>query len=466
MDITFYGATESVTGSCHIVRCNGHTVLLDCGLIQGSRKADKLNREDFPFSAKDIDAVVLSHGHIDHSGRLPLLCKRGYRGEIHTQNASADLIDILLKDSARIQEYDSDWYNRKRRKDGEPLREPLYRSQDAERVLKQVRGHRYGESFNLLPGIDIRFLDAGHILGSAIVELQLQEGEHKRVVVFSGDIGQYDTPIINDPSSVAQADMIIMESTYGNRHHRDRQSTIDELGEIIEKAHSDGGNILIPAFAIGRSQELLYHMGMQYEAWQLDNWQVFLDSPMAIEASRVYWDYPQLYDNETTRLRKGILDMPRLSNLNFSRSVEDSKAIANYKHGAIVIAGSGMCTGGRIMHHLRNHIPNPRTHVIICGYQSPGTLGGRLVNGEEEVKIHGKWVENRAQTHTVGGLSAHGDQADLMRWLNGFNGKPPIYLVHGNTGAKTGLRDHLRHEHDWPASIAQDAQVVDLISGL
>ncbi|MEM7375916.1 MAG: MBL fold metallo-hydrolase [Pseudomonadota bacterium] len=465
MDMTFYGATESVTGSCHILRCNGHTVLLDCGLIQGSRKADALNRDPFPFDAAAVDAVVLSHGHIDHSGRLPLLHKRGFRGTIHTQNASADLIEILLKDSARLQEYDADRYNRKRRKDGEPPREPLYRPADVDTLLDRVVGHRYGERFEVLPGISARLLDAGHILGSAIVELQLNENGVSRTLVFSGDIGQHDTPIINDPTLVAHADAIIMESTYGNRHHRDREDTIRELGDIVAAAHRDGGNILIPAFAIGRSQELLYHLGTHYDAWGLSSWQVFLDSPMAIEASKVYWDYPQLYDDETTRLRKGIHDMPRLQNLHFSRSVEDSKSIAGYTRGAIVIAGSGMCTGGRILHHLKNNLGNPRTHVVICGYQSPGTLGGRLVNGEDQVKIHGRWIDNRATVHTVGGLSAHGDQADLMRWLRGFRSTPPVYVVHGNDRAKQGLVDHLNDVHGWPAEVAREAQTVDL-SGL
>ena len=464
MEITFYGATESVTGSCHIVRCNGHTVLLDCGLIQGSRKADKLNREDFPFQAAEVDAVVLSHGHIDHSGRLPLLLKRGFDGPIHTQNASADLIEILLQDSARLQESDAEWYNRKRRKDGEPARKPLYRSRDVDRLLSRVKGYRYGERFTVLPGIDARLLDAGHILGSSIVELTLQEDGQSRTLVFSGDIGQHDTPIINDPVHVQHADAIIMESTYGNRHHRPRENTIEELGEIVAAAHRAGGNILIPAFAIGRSQELLYHLGTHYNEWGLSNWQVFLDSPMAIEASQVYWDYPQLYDDETTRLRKGIHDMPRLSNLHFSRSVDDSKSIAKYKHGAIIIAGSGMCTGGRILHHLKNNLANPRTHVIICGYQSPGTLGGRLVNQEESVKIHGQWIDNRATVHTVGGLSAHGDQADLMRWLSGFDAKPPIYVVHGNDKAKTGLVEHLNTQN-WPAEVAREAQTISLTKG-
>lgn len=461
MDITFYGATESVTGSCHILRCNGHTILLDCGLIQGSRKASTRNREPFPFDAAAVDAVVLSHGHIDHSGRLPLVKKRGFNGLIHTHNASADLIEILLKDSAKLQESDAKWYNRKRRKPGEPAREPLYRSADVDALLPSVIGHRYGERFSVSPGIDVRMVDAGHILGSSIIELTLTENNLKRTLIFSGDIGQHGTPIINDPVRLPHADTIIMESTYGDRLHRARSDTIQELGEIIDAAHRDGGNILIPAFAIGRSQELLYHLGKHYTEWGLSNWSVFLDSPMAIEASQVYWDYPHLYDEETTRLRKRIHEMPRLQNLHFSLSVDDSKAIAQYKKGAIIIAGSGMCTGGRILHHLKNNLANPKTHIIICGYQSPGSLGERLVNREESVKIHGEWVENHAKIHTVGGLSAHGDQADLTRWLSGFESKAPVYVVHGNENAKHSLVEHLT-EQAWQAEVAREAQTITL----
>jgi len=462
MDIEFFGATERVTGSCHILRCNGHTVLLDCGLIQGSRQADELNRQSFPFDCANIDAVILSHGHIDHSGRLPLLMNRGYKGEIHCQNATLDLVEVLLKDSARLQQQDADFYNRKRKKKGEEARTPLYTEGDAKSVFRALRGHKYRESFEILPGIEVCLYNAGHILGSAIVELKLTEGDKKRTLVFSGDIGQYDTPIINDPYPIEHADLLLMESTYGNRVHRKRENTVKEIGEILQTAASEGGNVLIPAFSIGRSQELLYLLGENFVNWNMKEWQVYLDSPMAITASKIYWDYPQLYDEEATKFRRDLLEMPTLNNLRLTQSVDESKAIAKHKGGAIVIAGSGMCTGGRIMHHLKNNLENPKAHVIICGYQSPGTLGGRLVHGEEDIRIHGKWFKNRAQVHTVGGLSAHGDQNDLSRWMSGFKNKPKLYVVHGNEDGKAGLIKLAKEKFSWHGEMAKPGQHVEI----
>ncbi len=462
MEIEFFGATDRVTGSCHILRCNGYTVVLDCGLIQGARNSAELNRQDFPFESDQVDAVILSHGHIDHSGRLPLLVGRGYTGDIHCQNATVDIVDVLLKDSAQLQLQDADYYNRKRRKPGEPAREPLYTEQDANRALKSLRGHAYNTPFQLFPGIQVCFYNAGHILGSAIVELKLQEGDLTRTLVFSGDIGQYDTPIINDPFPVPHADVLLLESTYGHRAHRPREDTVQEIGEIIARAKDEGGNVLIPAFSIGRSQELLYTLGENFKEWTLAEWRVYLDSPMAISASKIYWDYPQLYDEQATKFRKDLLDMPTLSNLRLTRSVDESKAIAHYEGNAIIIAGSGMCSGGRILHHLKNNIEYTRNHVIICGYQSPGTLGGRLVRGEEEVRIHGRWFKNQATIHTVGGLSAHGDKNDLSRWLKGFKNNPRVFAVHGNDEAKRGLLELAKREFGWEADIAQEGQIVDL----
>ncbi len=462
MDIEFYGATDRVTGSCHLLRCNGHTVLLDCGLIQGSRASAELNRESFPFDAEKIDAVVLSHGHIDHSGRLPLLVSRGYRGDIHCQHATKDLVEILLKDSARLQQQDADYYNRKRKKKDESPRLPLYTEEHANGVFTGLKGHNYKNAFELLPGIEVCFYNAGHILGSAIVEIKLTEGDRQRTLVFSGDIGQYDTPIINDPYPIPHADLLLMESTYGNRIHRKREETVKELGEILAASAKDGGNVLIPAFSIGRSQELLYLLGEHYVDWDMENWQVYLDSPMAIAASKVYWDHPNLYDKEATKFRRDLLDMPTLKNLRLTTSVDESKAIARHKGGAIVIAGSGMCNGGRILHHLKNNLENANSHVIICGYQSPGTLGGRLVRGEEDIKIHGKWLKNNAKIHTVGGLSAHGDQVDLKRWMSGFKNKPELYVVHGNDDGKKGLLELARSSFNWEGNLAVAGQRVKI----
>lgn len=463
MEIEFFGATDRITGSCHIVRCNGHTVLLDCGLIQGSRDAAELNRLPFPFDSKKLSAVVLSHGHIDHSGRLPLLMSRGYSGKIHCHNATVDITEILLKDSARLQQQDADYYNRNRKKTYEKPREALYGEEDANSVRDALYGHAYGESFELVPGIDICFYNAGHILGSAIVELKLKEGNRCRTVVFSGDLGQYNTPIINDPCPIPHADVLLMESTYGNRLHRERSKTIEEIGEIIFQAKKNGGNILIPAFAIGRSQELLYLLGQHYAEWGLESWQVYLDSPMAINASKVYWNYPHLYDPQATKFRRDILEMPTLKNLRLTRYVVESKAIAKHKGNAIIIAGSGMCNGGRILHHLKNNVESPSNHVIICGYQSPGTLGGRLVHGEEKIKIHGKWYKNQAQIHTVGGLSAHGDKEDLARWMAGFDNRPHLYAVHGNPAGKDALLKMAQEEFDWQTSPAIAGQTVEIV---
>lgn len=446
MHIEFYGATSGVTGSCHIVRANGHTILLDCGLIQGRRKEMERNARPFPFAPDEIDAVVLSHGHIDHSGRVPLLVKQGYQGPIYAQNATVDLCDILLQDSAHLHEKDAEYENRWRARKNKPPVEPLYTGDDAQAALTNLVGLRYRERREILPGIDIRFQDAGHILGSCSVELWLAEDGRQVKVVFSGDLGQYDTPILNDPAEIEHADHVIVESTYGNRRHRDRQATIDEIGEIIRDAAHHRGNLLIPAFSIGRTQELLYYLGKHFDDWELDRWHVFLDSPMAIRASKVYWDYPQLYDEEATKLRRKVHEMPHLQNLRLTPTPQESMAINQIKSGAIIISASGMCTGGRIVHHLKHNISRSGSHVMIVGYQAPGTLGRALVDRKPTVKIHGKVYQVRAQIHTVGGLSAHADADDLRRWIGNFTNNPHVHVVHGDSEPKQAFRELLANE--------------------
>ena len=453
MHIEFYGATSGVTGSCHILRANGQTILLDCGLIQGRREETEKNRKPFPFSPEEISAVVLSHGHIDHSGRIPLLVKQGYQGPIYAQNATADLCDILLQDSAYLQEKDAQYENKWRQKKKKPLIEPLYTVDDARIALANVVGLRYREKKEILPGVHIRYQDAGHILGSCNVEIWLDENGKQRKVVFSGDLGQYDTPILNDPSVVEEADHLIVESTYGNRLHRDRQATIDEIGEIISVAAHNKGNLLIPAFSIGRTQEILYYLGKYYDQWELDRWHVFLDSPMAIRASKVYWEYPHLYDEEATKLRKRVNEMPHLQNLRLTPSPQESMAINQIKSGAIIISASGMLTGGRIVHHLKNNISRRGAHVMIVGYQANGTKGRALVDGKPSIKIHGKEYPVKATIHTVGGLSAHADANDLTRWVRNFKTNPHVHVVHGETEAKQAFRDRLESELHLQASV-------------
>jgi metallo-beta-lactamase family protein len=456
VELEFFGAAGEVTGSCHILRANGRQLLLDCGLIQGGRDAPRRNRLPFPFDAASIDAVVLSHAHIDHCGRLPLLVKRGFAGPVHTNPACAELLPILLRDSAKLAVAEAERANRHGGSET-----PLYELDDVEALLARVRTLPYDLEREVLPGIVVRVRDAGHIMGSSSVELRVTEGATTRTIVFSGDLGQYDTPILHDPWKFTAADLVLMESTYGDRRHRGRDDTERELGAILAQAERDGGNVLVPAFAIGRSQELLYLLAKHYAEWRIARWKIFLDSPMAIAASRVYWRHPDRFDEEASRLREGFRGLPPLPNLVLSESADESRAINQVRGGAIVIAGSGMANGGRILHHLRHNLPRPECHVLIVGFQAPGTLGRDLVDRRPEVRIHGRPVPVAAQIHTLGGLSAHGDQADLLRWYDSFTPRPPVYLVHGEIAAAEALAGKLR-ERGTTATVARPGSKIDL----
>ncbi len=462
MKLQFYGAAREVTGSCHVLEIGGSRVLLDCGMIQGGRDADARNADPFPFEASQVDAVVLSHAHIDHSGRLPLLARRGFRGAIHTQNATVDLAGILLRDSANIAASQTRRENRYRERRGEALVEPLYEAADAERALKLMRGHRYGAWVEVVEGVRVRFLDAGHILGSAVVEVLVSEAGIERRLVFSGDLGQYDSPILRDAESPERADIVLMESTYGDRRHKDRQRSLEELGQMLRDADHERCNIVVPAFAVGRSQELLYQLGKHFDEWDVGRWHIFLDSPLAIEASHIYWDYPHLYDGEATRLHKGVNEMPPLPNLHFTRTADESRVINRLDAGAIIIAGSGMCNGGRILHHLKNNLENRHAKVLFTGYQPPGSLGRRIIDGAGEVSIHGRRLEVRAEVHTIGGLSAHGDNGDLLQWYRKIGGRPPVYLVHGDEDAMQALKFKLAAEAGAQAFVPNAGDEIDL----
>lgn len=462
MQLTFFGAAGEVTGSCHILTVAGRRLLLDCGMIQGGASPELRNRADFPFDAARVDAVILSHAHIDHSGRLPLLRNRGFRGPIYTNPACRDLVRILLADSATMQERDAERANRRREKSGgQGHATPLYTLEDALDVLQQVRTVRYGMPVEVLPGVEVTFRDAGHILGSASVWLTLREGDLVRRLTFSGDIGQYDTPILRDPEPGPATDLVLMESTYGARAHRDRAATLDEFGRILRDAKRDGGNVLIPAFAVGRSQEILYELAMHYDAWELADWRVFLDSPMAIEATAVYWQHEELFDAEAREWRARERALPALPNLTLCRTADESMAINRLSSGALVIAGSGMCTGGRIVHHLKHNLARRECDVIFNGFQAEGTLGRAIVDGRETVRIHGSPVKVAARVHTLGGFSAHGDQQDLLRWYGAIPGQPPVWLVHGEASASEGLRDALRRQGS-RAEVAAPGITLDL----
>ncbi len=456
MKLTFYGAAGEVTGSCHVLEVGGRRVLLDCGLIQGSRRDEARNRDPFPFEAQSIDAVVLSHAHLDHCGRLPLLVRRGFRGPVHAQRASCELVAILLADAARLEERDAEYLSRKL---GKKIK-PLFTFDDGREVVASLQRQGYGKPFEVVPGVTVTYRDAGHIIGSCVVEVRCTEGGVTKTLVFSGDLGQYDSPILRDPESPASADAVLMECTYGDRGHRDRSATIEEMGQILAKA--EDGNILIPAFAIGRSQEVLYQLGKHYDEWGLGRFRVFLDSPMAIEATEVYWRHRQLYDEEARALSEAHEKSPLLPNLHMSRDTEESMAINRIRSGAIIIAGSGMCNGGRIVHHLRHNLPHENTQVMILGYQAYGSLGRRLVDGQESVRIFGQDVVVRAQVHTLGGLSAHGDQDDLARWYEGIGDRPPVWLVHGESDARDAFATYLEGRSGATVNTPASGEVLEL----
>jgi metallo-beta-lactamase family protein len=446
MEIEFLGATREVTGSCFLVRVGDQQLLVDCGLIQGSRQHERHNSDAFAFDPVQIDAVVLTHAHIDHSGRLPLLVKRGYRGPVYTHTATVDLCAIMLEDAGYLNEREVEWENRKRARKGlEPL-EPLYTREEARASHRHFKALEFGQPQQVLPGVRLTLRDAGHILGSAIAELDLEEQGHRRKVVFSGDLGHHGAPILRDPEHVPKADLVVMESTYGDRLHRDWEATCEEMGGVLSSAHAGKGNILIPAFTVGRTQELLYIFNRHYEEWGVGDWRIFLDSPMGIEATEIYDRHSRVYDlssRDFVREHGTLFDLP---NLQMTQRAEESMQINTVHSGAIIIAGSGMCTGGRIKHHLKHNIWRRDAHVMIVGFQARGTLGRALVDGATHIRLWGETMKVQASVHTVGGLSAHADQQGLLDWYGQIQGHPPVALVHGEPGSMDVLARLLQRE--------------------
>lgn len=457
MRVHFQGAAGEVTGSMHLVEAAGRRILLDCGMIQGGREMEARNFEPFPFDPASIDALVVSHAHIDHIGRIPRLVWQGFRGPVFIQAAGADLLPVMLLDAASLAESDAERENRKRRP-GEPEAMPLFTREDVHDVLDLVRPLRYGARTAIAPGVEIAFRDAGHILGSSIVELWA-EG---RKLVYSGDLGPHGTPILRDPEPVRDADLVLMESTYGDRNHRDRLDTIHEFGDLLEQAWNARGKVLIPAFAVGRSQELLYWFARYWDEWQLSRWRIFLDSPMAAKVVAVYDRHRTLFDEEAREVWKRRPNPFTLPNLHLTDSTEASMAINRIENGAIVIAGSGMANGGRILHHFRHNIERRATHVVFVGYQAEGTLGRRLVDGASTVRIHGEEYRVNAQVHTIGGLSAHTDQSGLLAWYGHFEGNPPVVLVHGEDRAREPLARELRRRGAGEVTLARPGTAVEV----
>ena len=433
MQISFHGAARNVTGSCHLVECAGKRILIDCGLYQGSRSLDEENTDGFGFEPSSIDFLILTHAHLDHCGRIPLLAKRGFSGRILCTSATRELAKLVMLDSAKIQEEDAKYQNYKaaiRKNPGKPV-EPLYTTMDALNALDFfVDIARWEKPHQLAPGIAVTFYDAGHILGSACVLLELEENGQKRRVLFSGDLGSDGRAILPDPADPPQVDTVIMETTYGNREHKDLNNSIAELYEAINTTIAGHGNALIPSFALERSQEILYYLREGVEKGALPkNLRVYLDSPMAISATEIFRRHPEGFDEETWQVLMSGRDPFALPGLHFTRDTADSIALKNMD-GVVIIAGSGMATGGRIRHHLRNNLWKPEAAVIFVGFAAQGTLARTIIDGAEEVRIFQEEIAVNASIYTINGFSAHADQRELLAW-HGKTGAKRTFLVHG-----------------------------------
>jgi len=463
--ISFLGAAREVTGSCYLIETGGVRFLVDCGMFQGGREAPARNRDPFAFDPKSIDFVLLTHAHIDHSGLLPKLTKAGFTGKILTTDATADLLGVMLPDSAHIQEMDARRHWRKPAHGKSRASDPIYTTGDVRQCLRQVQAISYDAMLDPHAKVRCRFRDAGHILGSAIIEVWVSDdnGDTSKIV-FSGDLGQPGRPILRDPTPIPDADILLIESTYGNREHKDQSATIDEMIEIVDRTrHGDGGNIIVPAFAVGRTQEVLYHLHRLTREGRLRDPMIFVDSPMATEATRITRQHLELFDEQAKELagwHKVGADLPYLK---FTASVDESKALNQISSGAIIISASGMCDAGRIRHHLRQNLPRSESVVMITGFQAKGTLGRRLVEGARHVRLFGEDIPVRAAIHTVNGLSAHADRKALMAWAAGFRAPPRrTFVVHGEEAAATAFAEALRANNGWAVTVPEPGDSVCL----
>ena len=454
--ITFHGAARTVTGSQHLLNVNGFQILLDCGFFQGSRAESMKRNQNLPFDAAAVDVMVLSHAHIDHSANIPNLVKSGFTGDIICTSATRDLCTIMLRDSAKIQENDIEYMNRKRERQKLPPLEPIYTMQDAVNSLKNFVGINYERPLRLAPGISVTFYDAGHILGSALVAIDITEesGEPPQRIVFSGDLGRPNRPILNDPVALDKADVLIMESTYGDREHPDSGDIDAELRKVILDTYKRGGKLIVPAFAVGRTQELVYRMNRMIERGDLPaDLEAYVDSPLAIDATGIYRMHPEAYDTEAAEMliTDSDHDVFGFNRLRYTRAVEESKALNYLRNPAIIISASGMAESGRILHHLKNNIEDPRNTILIVGWQAPNTLGRRLVEKQPRVKIFGEEYELKAQVVTMNGLSAHADRSELLDWAGHFQPRPRhTYLVHGEPESAFSLADALKNQLGFP----------------
>lgn len=466
MKVTFLGAAREVTGSCYLVETESARFLVDCGMFQGGREAPARNRRPFGFEPRALDFVLLTHAHIDHSGLLPRLTREGFNGPVYTTTATAELLGIMLPDSAHIQETDARRVVRRRKVSARtsPALSLLYTVQDAEDCLQQLSPVAYDEWLTPHTSVSCRFRDAGHILGSAIIEIRVTEGGKTTTLVFSGDLGQPGRPILRDPTSIEEADVLFIESTYGNRAHKDQAATLDELVQVIEHTlHVKRGNVIVPAFAVGRTQEVIYHLHQLTRQGRLRDLDIFVDSPMASAVSRVTMKHVALFDEAAQRLADWHAAGNGLPSLRFVASTDESMALNRVRSGAIIISASGMCDAGRIKHHLRHNLGRAESSVLITGFQAQGTLGRRLVDGAKRVSIFGQEIPVHATIHTLGGFSAHADQPALLAWTASFR-RPPreTFVVHGEESVALAFAERLRAERGWTVTVPEPGQSVRL----
>jgi len=446
MKLTFHGAARNVTGSQHLLQVNGVRILLDCGLCQGKRQESFERNRRLPFDPRQVDVMILSHAHIDHSGNIPNLVKNGFQGDILCTFATRDLCAAMLRDSAHIQQYDIEYVNKKRARKGEPPVEPFYTLKDAVNSLKHFLAIGCQRPFRITPDITLTFYDAGHILGSAIVALDITENGRARRLVFSGDLGRPDRPILQDPTSVDRADILLIESTYGTRRHKPAPEAEQELERIIMKTYRRGGKVIVPSFAVGRTQELVYHIHRLKKQHDLPpHLPVFVDSPLAIDATSIFRLHPECYDDEVARFLIESGDPFGFEQLEYTRSVKASKAINFLREPAIIISASGMCEAGRIQHHLKNNVEDPRNTILFVGWQSPYTLGRRIVEKQPAIKIFGQEYALKAQVEAINGFSAHADRDELLNWLDAMEHKPEhTFVVHGEEKVSVAFGDTLK----------------------
>ena len=448
MKITLHGAAGEVTGSAYLLETNRARVLVDFGMFQGGADHDGKNVLPSGLLSKPLDAVLVTHAHLDHVGRLPLLLKGRYPGEIHATNATRDLAGLILRDSAKVQSYDIERKNRKRERAGKPLLEPLYNAAEVEQTMERFRDIEFGQPFQVAEGVTARYTIAGHMLGSASIELTVREGGKTKIVVFSGDIGPAHLAIVRDAVPFKRANLVFMESTYGDRDNKPVQETLAEFRAIIEDAVNRKARILVPAFAVGRTQQIIYHLDELFCAGALKPFPVYIDSPMAIEATNIYHRHPDLFDEEAKRLQRSCAIAAQDAHVKPTPTAQDSMKLNDASGPCLIMAGAGMCNAGRILHHLKHGLWRPETVVMIVGYQGEGTLGRQLVDGAKRVKIFGETVAVRARVHTLNGFSAHAGQSALLKWFGSLApSKPKVVLSHGESRGREPLAELIRKRY-------------------